>query len=88
MFASVVRTVVPLVVGVVVGQAARIGLDLDPGAVTSVVTVVVGWLYYQSARYLETHVSPRFGKFFLAFGLTGKAPVYVKSAAGVPPTVR
>lgn len=55
MLANIVRTVVPLLVGVIVGQAARIGLDLDPGAVTSIVTVLVGGAYYAGLRWLEQH---------------------------------
>lgn len=38
MYDSVIRTVVPVIVGVLLGQAARIGLDLPAGAVTEVLT--------------------------------------------------
>ena len=85
MFASIVRTVVPMVVGVIVGQAACIGLDLDQAAVTSIVTVVAGYVYYHAARLLEQHY-PAAGRVLLALGLTGKVPVYPpRPSAPVPP---
>lgn len=82
MYASIVRTVVPLVVAVVLGQAARAGLDLDDQAVTSIVTVVVGYLYYQVVRLVEQRV-PAVGRWLLALGLTSATnPVY--SRVSVP----
>ena len=75
MFASVIRTVVPMVVGVIVGQAARIGLGLDEGAVTSIVTALIGAAYYGLARLVEEQW-PAAGRVLLALGLTGKAPEY------------
>lgn len=42
-----------MVVAVIVGQAARIGLSLDEGAVTGAVTVAAGYVYYHAARLLE-----------------------------------
>jgi hypothetical protein len=77
MLASVIRTVVPYIVGVIVGQAARIGLDLDEGAVTAIVTVVASYLYYQAARLLEERW-PAAGRWLLALGLTRRAPEYVE----------
>lgn len=53
MWKSIVRTVIPMVVAVIVGQAARIGLSLDEGAVTGAVIVVAGYVYYHAARWLE-----------------------------------
>jgi len=38
MYDSVIRTVVPLVVAVLLGQAAQVGLDLPEGAVTEILT--------------------------------------------------
>ncbi|WP_433225631.1 hypothetical protein [Actinomadura formosensis] len=76
MFASVIRTVVPLIVGVIIGQAARAGMDLDPGAVTAIVTVVAGYAYYHAARLAEERV-PAVGRWLLALGLTDKAPAYI-----------
>lgn len=54
MLPSIIRTFVPVVVGVIVGQAARIGFDLDAGAVTAIVTVVVATVYHAAVRWLET----------------------------------
>lgn len=76
MYASIVRTVVPLIVGVVVGQAARLGLDLGPGAVTAIVTAVVGTVYYGLARLVEERW-PAAGRVLLALGLTRQKPEYV-----------
>lgn len=54
MLPSIIRTVVPVVVGVVLGQAAKIGLNLDEGAVTELVTVAITTAYYAIIRVLET----------------------------------
>ncbi|MEU6033961.1 hypothetical protein ABZ801_00980 [Actinomadura sp. NPDC047616] len=73
---SLIRTLVPLIVGALLGQAARVGLELPAGAVTEIVTVVLTFAYYAVARWAETHW-PAVGRWLLAAGLTGKAPVYV-----------
>lgn len=75
MFDSVVRTVVPLMVAVILGQAARVGLRLPEGAVTEIITVVLGTVYYAVARWLERRW-PAVGRWLLAAGLTSKQPVY------------
>lgn len=75
MYASIVRTVVPLVVALVLGQAARVGLSLDEGAVTSITTAVIGAAYYALARLSEQRF-PAAGRVLLAAGLTGQAPEY------------
>ena len=75
MYASIVRTVVPLVVALILGQAARIGLNLDEGAVTSIVTAVIGAAYYGLARLIEEQW-PAAGRGRLALGLTKQAPEY------------
>jgi len=76
MYDSVIRTVVPLVVAVLLGQAARIGLSLPEGAVTEIVTVVIGTVYYAAARWLEQR-RPALGRVLLSAGLSRRAPVYV-----------
>jgi len=76
MYDSVIRTVVPVIVGVLLGQAARIGLDLPAGAVTEVVTVVVTGAYYAVARLVEQRW-PALGRVLLSAGLSRRAPVYV-----------
>ncbi|MFO7275215.1 MAG: hypothetical protein DIU55_010120 [Bacillota bacterium] len=75
MYDSIVRTVVPVIVGVLLGQAARIGLDLPAGAVTEVVTVVVTGAYYAVARLVEQRW-PALGRVLLSAGLARRAPVY------------
>ena len=72
---SIIRTVVPLVVAVILGQAARVGLRLPEGAVAEIVTVVLGGVYYAVGRWLERRW-PAVGRWLLAAGLTGKQPSY------------
>jgi len=74
-YAYLIRTLVPLLVGVVVGQAARIGLDLDPAAVTAIITPAVALAYGVAARWVETR-HPGLGRVLLSLGLTDKAPTY------------
>lgn len=78
MLASIIRTAVPLIVGVILGQAARIGLDLDAGAVTSIVTAALGTGYYAVSRLIEDEF-PAVGRWLLALGLTKAKPVYPAS---------
>lgn len=77
MLDSITRTVVPLIVAVVLGQAARIGLHLDEGAVTSIVTAVLGALYYVAARFVERHW-PTMGRILVSAGLSRKTPTYTR----------
>jgi len=76
MYDSVIRTVVPMIVAVLLGQAARLGLSLPEGAVTELVTVVLGTAYYAGARWLEQR-HPAAGRLLLSAGLSRRAPVYV-----------
>ncbi|KAB2384767.1 helix-turn-helix domain-containing protein [Actinomadura montaniterrae] len=76
MLPSILRTIVPMVVALILGQAARIGLGLDEGAVTTIVTAVIGFAYYGVIRLLEESF-PSIGKWLLALGFTSKKPVYV-----------
>jgi hypothetical protein len=78
MYAAVIRTVVPVVVGALLGWAAAIGLNLPEGAVTEIVTVVVTTVYYAIARWVEMHW-PAVGRFFLSLGLTNKSPEYKRT---------
>lgn len=78
MYDSVIRTVVPMVVAVLLGQAARVGLDLPEGAVTEVVTVAAGAAYYAAARWLEQRW-PGLGRALLSAGLArGTDPQYAR----------
>lgn len=58
---SIVRTLVPLIVGALIGAAAKVGLDLDDGAIASAVTVIVTTGYYALVRVLETGIGPAWG---------------------------
>lgn len=53
LFVSFMRTLVPLVAGVVLGWAARLGLDLDDGQVTTYVTAALTAGYYALLRLIE-----------------------------------
>lgn len=72
---SLIRTLVPVVAGSILGQAARVGLDLPPGAVADLVTLVVTGVYYWMGRVLENRW-PQAGRWLLAAGLTSARPVY------------
>jgi len=65
-----------VIVGVLLVQAARIGLDLPEGALNEIVTVVVTAAYYGLARLVEERVSPVVGRLMLSAGLTRKRPTY------------
>lgn len=73
---SVVRTFVPVVVGALLGWAAKVGLNLPNAQVTELVTVVFTTVYYAIVRFLETKYSSQFG---WLLGLA-KAPQYAASA--------
>ncbi|MFE9923260.1 hypothetical protein ACFYQA_17245 [Streptomyces sp. NPDC005774] len=53
MFPSLMRTLVPVVVGLVLALAARIGLDLDDSIITAYATAGLTAGYYAGFRGLE-----------------------------------
>lgn len=59
--ASVVRTTVPVIVGILLGAALKVGLHIDAAWVTEAVTAGVTAAYYGVARYLEVFVSSKWG---------------------------
>lgn len=64
LWASIVRTVVPIIVGAVIGWLVSGGIEPDPefeAALTSALTALFGAIYYVGARILETHVTPKLG---------------------------
>lgn len=64
LFASILRTIVPVIVGYVLGWAASINLPLDPqfeGLLTAALTGGFTLIYYTVVRLLETYVTPKFG---------------------------
>lgn len=50
---SIRRTIVPLVVGYLLAQAARAGFSIDEGQLTGVVESLVTGVYYSALRILE-----------------------------------
>lgn len=79
MLASIIRTVVPVIVGVLLGWAAKVGLNLPEGPVTEIVTIVITGAYYALGRWLEKRW-PAVGRWMLAAGLTKKKPDYALAA--------
>lgn len=79
---SVVRTVVPAVVALLLGWAARVGFDLPTGTVTLIVTAVILGAYYWLVRLIERRW-PAVGRLLLALGLTDKQPTYTRPPAPV-----
>lgn len=86
-FPALVRTLIPYVVGVLVGggvaAAARYGVVVPQEALHEVVYPVVSGLvaggYYAAARFLETRVSSRVrkaGRLLLTWAITDKSPEY------------
>lgn len=53
LFVSFMRTLVPIVAGLALTSAARLGLDLDEGTVTPYVTAALTAAYYLVVRGLE-----------------------------------
>ncbi|WP_033322619.1 hypothetical protein [Actinomadura atramentaria] len=72
---SVIRTLVPIVVGALLAQAARLGFDLPEGAVSEVLTAVLGGAYYVVVRAVE-HRVPLVGRVLLGLGVARGTPVY------------
>ena len=61
---SILRTLVPVAVGAVIGWLASAGITADPqleAALGATLTAAGTAAYYVVARLLEVHVSPHFG---------------------------
>ncbi|MCT9003864.1 hypothetical protein [Streptomyces rhizosphaerihabitans] len=54
LFASFMRTVVPIVAGLVLTLLVHIGVDFSSASVASAVTALLTGLYYTTFRLLET----------------------------------
>ena len=63
LFASLVRTVVPLVAGFLITQLVRLGVTLDQATVTTFVGAAITAVYYALFRFAETHLGSGFGWF-------------------------
>lgn len=75
LFDSIVRTIVPAIVGFALSLWASTGITVDPdfeATLAAALTTGFGALYYIGARLLEEYVAPRFG---WLLGLA-KRPVY------------
>lgn len=57
---SIVRTLVPVIVGFLLTLALRLGIQIDQATVTTVVQAVITGLYYVGVRFLE-HYKPKAG---------------------------
>lgn len=77
---SLIRTIVPWIVGMLVGALAERGFDLPDGVADEVVTVLISGVYYGAVRVAETRLAPVWG------WLLGspKQPVYVTPGTGQP----
>lgn len=53
LLASLIRTIVPVIVGAIIAGLARAGLDLDPDQLTGVLEALVVGGYYTLVRALE-----------------------------------
>jgi hypothetical protein len=64
LWASIVRTIVPILVGAVLGWAVALNIPLDPefeAALTASLTLGFSGAYYIAVRLIETYVSPKLG---------------------------
>lgn len=64
LWASIVRTLTPVIVGAILGWLASINLAPDPGleaALTIALSSAFTAVYYILVRLFERYVSPRFG---------------------------
>lgn len=61
MLNSIIRTVVPVLAGLLITLALKAGIHLESDAVTSLVTSLVTAAYYVVVRLLERYVSPKLG---------------------------
>lgn len=64
LWASIVRTIVPVIVGSIVGWVVALGIVIDPQfevLLGTLLTAGFTGLYYVAIRVLETYVTPRFG---------------------------
>lgn len=75
---SIIRTVVPWLVGLLVAFLADHKLPIDEGTATAIVTTIVSTVYYAAVRLAETRLSPLWG-WLLG---SAKAPTYEARHAG------
>lgn len=73
LLASILRTIVPVVVGWLILQAVRLGITIDSAWLSGVVQGGITVVFYALVRYAETYGSNAWG---WLLGLA-KQPVYV-----------
>lgn len=64
LYDSLVRTIVPIIVGAVLGWFVSNNITLDPEVELSLTIAITGafqGIYYAAVRLFETYVSPKFG---------------------------
>lgn len=64
LWASIVRTIVPIIVGSVLGWFTAVNVPVDPefeGALTVLLTLLLTTAYYVAVRLFETYISPKLG---------------------------
>lgn len=64
LWASVARTIVPIVVGAVLGWFTAANIPVDPefeGMLTTLLTALLTTAYYVAVRLFETYISPKLG---------------------------
>lgn len=64
LWASTIRTIVPIIVGSVLGWFAGANIPLDPqleGTLTALLTLLLTTAYYVAVRFFETYISPKIG---------------------------
>ena len=86
LWASIVRTFTPIVVGSVVGWFVTAGIPLDDkfgGLLELVVSGLLTAVYYVAVRLLETYVTPKFG---WLLGLAKTPAVYTPESPATAPT--
>lgn len=82
LWASIVRTLVPIIVGTVLGWLTAANVPLDPDfelALTAVLTGVFSAAYYLLVRLFERYVSPKLG---ILLGSAKQPAAYVGAPRG------
>jgi hypothetical protein len=74
MLLSLWRTFIPYLVGFFGAQTAKYGLDIDEASLESFLVLSFGTVYYAVSRFMEQHVSKRWG-WLLGYA---KQPLYLR----------
>lgn len=84
LWASIVRTIVPLIVGGVLSFTVTLNIPLDPEfekLLTALLTAFLTALYYVAVRLFETYISPKLG---WMLGLAKSPSSYSNDKPGSP----